>query len=83
MIHDDAVSLTLQFFENLKILNLVVTNLTKITCGSMFDHLPNLCSEEASRSSMLSNFYLDFFMIRFLKMNKSARKLLCRYILNL
>lgn len=82
MIHDDAVSLTLQFFENFKIMNLVVTNLTKITCGSMFDHLPNLCSE-ASRSSMFSNFYLDFFMIRFLKMNKSAWKLLCRYILNL
>lgn len=82
MIHDDAVSLTLQFFENLKILNLV-SNPTKITCGSMFDHLPNLCSEEASRSSMFSHFYLDFFMIRFLKMNKSAWKLLCRYILNL
>lgn len=80
MIHDDAVSLTLQFFENLKILNF---DCNKITCGSMFDHLPNLCSEEASRSSMFSNFYLDFFMIRFLKMNKSARKLLCRYILNL
>lgn len=70
MIYDDVVSFILQFFENFKIMNLVVINFIKIICGLMFDYFCNLCSEEVSRFSMFSNFYLDFFMIRFLKMNK-------------
>lgn len=52
MIHDDAVSRTLQFFENLKIL--IVTNLTKITCGSMFDHLPCVVRKQADPACLVT-----------------------------